>query len=162
MKRWIMRVIVILIILAVPFAALGGFDNIRKPPDAISAATEQTDDGEISGSYLVFINGNLHKENQTIDVWKEFFEGGDIPIVLEDISCFVCNNDSVGMEYAKRCQSKLPKNQMKIQTEDSLLLMSKAENEKFDIFIISKELADRYDAKSIEKGNIIAVTIERG
>ena len=50
---------------------------------------------------------------------------------------------------ARSFQSILPENQMKIRTENVILMLSKAESGRFDVIVMSKELADVYDAERI-------------
>ena len=153
--RWLMRVGVLVLILGIPFTALGGFSLIQSGGvDAVSSATSYAfNPNDVSGEYVVLINDERHSD--TIDVWTAFFQGENIPVVLDDISCMICKGDEGAKSYAEICQARLPENQMKIKSENSLLLMSKGEYGKFDIIILSKEIADMYAANSISKNNNI-------
>lgn len=155
-----LRIGVLLLVLGIPFTALGGFSIIDKSnADAISSATSYAfDPNDVSGEYVVFINDTLHKD--TVEVWQAFFKGENVPVILDDISCMICNGDEGAKEYAEICQARLPENQMKIKAESSLLLMSKGDNSKFDIIIMSKETAQAFNADSIsENDNITTVNI---
>ena len=155
-----MRIAVVLVVLGIPFTALGGMQIISNgAADAVSSATGYVfDPNDVSGEYVVFINNRYHQE--TIDIWADFFQGKNIPVVLDDISCLVCSNDAPARDYAEICQARLPENQMKIKNENALLLLSKGEYGKFDIIILSKELADNFNAESIGSHNeITTVTV---
>lgn len=162
-KHWIYRIVVLLAILGIPFFLLGG-ENIFtiNPADAVSSATSYTFDADdLSGEYVVLINNTLHEKKGTIPVWVEFFSGRDVPVILDDIHCLVADSDTAGREFAEICQARLPENQMKIKIENGLLLVSKAEYSRFDIIIMSKELAEAYSAYSIgENADITLVEVQ--
>jgi len=56
----------------------------------------------------------------------------------------VAEGDAKGLEMAQSFQSKLPENQMKIKEEEAVLVVSRAEEGKFDILLMSKDFADSY------------------
>ncbi|MBQ7371635.1 MAG: hypothetical protein IJW67_07105 [Blautia sp.] len=113
-----------------------------------------------SGHYVVLINTDRHTDKETLDLWLDFFAGKEIPIIFEDISCVVAQQDAPGMEMAIACQSRLPENQMTIRQEDGLMMVSKAEEGGFDILILSEEIADVYSVSTLyEKENVKVVTI---
>ena len=147
--RWGMRILVLVLVLGIPFTALGGITKISSDPaDAVSAATDElVDPAELSGEFVVFINTERHPD--TADRWDAFFRGEDVPVIMDDISCLVCKGDGTALERAQLCQARLPANQMKVSTEDPVLVLSKGDYGKFDIILLSKELADRYGASSI-------------
>lgn len=118
--------------------------------DAVSGATVALD--QPSGEYVVFINTSLHTDETALTAWQEFFETGesdDIYNVFEDISCTVASNDPGGLEMARSFMSRLPENQMKVRTEDVTLMLSKAESGRFDVIVMSKELAEACSAERI-------------
>ncbi|MBR1751248.1 MAG: hypothetical protein IJ740_10295 [Ruminococcus sp.] len=115
--------------------------------DAVAAATQAIDSP--SGKFVVLVNKQLHTNSANLSVWQDFFENGesdDIYSVFEDITCYVSSSDPTGLDMAKSFQSRLPENQMKIKTEDTLLMLSKAENGKYDIIIMSSEMYDKNKA----------------
>lgn len=113
-----------------------------------------------SGHYVILINTDRHTDEETLELWLDFFEGKEIPIIFEDISCVVAQQDAPGLEMAIACQSRLPENQMTIRQEDGLMMVSKAEEGGFDIIILSEEIADVYSASTLyEKENVRVVTI---
>lgn len=115
--------------------------------DAVSSATVVIE--QPSGAYVVLINRDRHANADNLDTWVTFFGGGDFNIIFEDISCIVPNADAGGLELAKSFQSRLPENQMKLRTEDTTLLLSKAAYGEFDVIIFSREAYDAYGAKTI-------------
>ena len=158
--RWLMRIAVLLVILGIPFTALGGMSMISgNETDAVSSATAYAfDPNDVSGEYVVFINNDRHSD--TAAIWSEFFRGGNIPVILDDISCLVCSNDTLAKDYAEICQARLPENQMKIKSENTLLLLSKGDSARFDIIIMSKEMADAYRAETISaNSNVTTVNV---
>ena len=81
--------------------------------------------------------------------------------VFEDLSCTVSSGDPTGLEMAKSFQSRLPENQMKIRTEDGIMMLSKAENGRFDIIVMSKEFFDKNSAEAIaEKANALLIRVK--
>lgn len=127
--------------------------------DAVSSASVVID--QPSGEYLVFLNRSLHEDSGTLTQWEAFFRGEEIGILFEDLSCSVADGDTAALAMAESFQSRLPENQMKLRTEDGILLLSKAEYGSFDVLIFSKEAADTYQAETLcEKDfvSVIAVT----
>lgn len=157
--RWLMRIAVLAVVLAVPFAALGGLSLLGGDgADAVSGATSYAfDPSDVSGEYVVFINNSRHQE--TADIWEAFFKGENIPVVLDDISCLICNGDTLAADYAAICQARLPENQMTVKSDSSLLVLSKGEYGRFDIIILSKELAEAYGAQTIGGSDITTVYV---
>ncbi|MBQ7565002.1 MAG: hypothetical protein IJT16_13565 [Lachnospiraceae bacterium] len=103
------------------------------------------------------INQALHPNEEKLSAWRDFFEGREIPVIFEDISCVVGASDSTGYEMARSFQSRLPENQMRIRTENPALMLSKADYGKFDVLLLSKEAADVYNVSELydEDGYII-------
>ena len=110
--------------------------------DAVSSPSVIID--KPSGNYIVLINTRLHKDKSKLDQWISFFSGEETDIIFEDIACTVAEGDAKGLEMAQSFQSKLPENQMKIKEEEAVLVISRAEEGKFDILLMSKDLADSY------------------
>ena len=119
---------------------------VTEGPDAVAGATVELD--QPSGEYYVLINRDLRTDPESLGFWRTFFEGGSVGFIFEDIVCSVAAGDTSGFELAQSFQSRLPENQMKIKTEDSILLFSKADHGKFDVLIVSAEIADAYNAYS--------------
>lgn len=115
-------------------------------PDAIASATVEID--QPSGEYYVLINRDRRTDEESLEFWRTFFSGGSVGFIFEDIVCSVASGDAAGLQLAQSFQSRLPENQMKIKTEDSILLFSKADHEKFDVLIVSAEIAKAYNAYS--------------
>ena len=110
--------------------------------DAVSSPSVIID--KPSGNYIVLINTSLHKDKSKLDQWISFFSGEETDIIFEDIACTVAEGDAKGLEMAQSFQSKLPENQMKIKEEEAVLVISRAEEGKFDILLMSKDFADSY------------------
>ena len=110
--------------------------------DAVSSPSVVID--KPSGNYIVLINTRLHKDKSKLDQWISFFSGEETDIIFEDIACTVAEGDAKGLEMAQSFQSKLPENQMKIKEEEAVLVVSRAEEGKFDILLMSKDFADSY------------------
>ena len=151
--RWGIRILVPILVLGIPFIALGGLTKIQASADAVSSATAELDPESMSGEYVVFINEERHPD--TAEVWADFFRGEDIPVVLDDISCLVCGSDPAGLEYAKACQARLPENQMSLRTEDVVMVLSKGDAGRFDIILLSRETADAFDGESIGESDFV-------
>ena len=107
--------------------------------DLVSSATTIQD--APSGSFYVFLNRDLHTDQEVLGYWVDFFEGKDVPLIMEDVSCVTLAGDSAGLEMAQSLASRLPANQMKIRTEDATLALSKAEVGRFDVLVVSDEAA---------------------
>ena len=125
--------------------------------DAVSSATVIIE--QPSGAYVVMINRDRHPKKENLDIWIQFFSGGDMEILFEDISCLVMDTDAAGLEIAKSLQSRLPENQMKLRTENATLLLSKAKYGEFDMILVSREAYDAYGAQVIGKESFVE-TIE--
>jgi hypothetical protein len=148
----------VFILLIVPFFTTDYFKNLLKnDTDAVSSASVIID--KPSGEYLVFINRLMHTNEENLNTWIRFFDGGEISYLFEDISCSVISTDTGAFKMAQSFQSRLPEKQMSIQTEDASLLMSRADFGKYDIIIISKEFADAYDAMTAETDNTVLIEI---
>lgn len=63
----------------------------------------------------------------------------------------VADLDSGGLELAKSFQSRLPENQMKIRKEDLTLMLSKAQNARYDVILMSKEIYEASGASQEEQ-----------
>lgn len=133
------------------FAALMVGDGV----DAVTSASVIID--QPSGNYVVLINLDRHQDGEKLAVWKDFFAGKEVSYIFEDIVCTVAKSDGNGLEMAESYQSRLPENQMKIRLEDGILMVSRAEYGKFDILIMSEEIADSYSASTLYDDENIAV-----
>ena len=116
-------------------------------PDAVSSASVIVD--KPSGNYLVFINLKKHTDEEALAIWRDFFAGNEIDLIFEDIICSVADSDMNAMTLAENYQSRLPENQCQIKSEDATLLLSKAEHLKFDILVMSAEIADFYQVSAL-------------
>ena len=132
--------------------AAGGYIHWSSDsPDAVSSATSQIVSAEdMSGKYMVFINREPHDQSGTTEDWKKFFSfSDDVPLIMEDITCKVAQFDSQGLDVAFKYQARLPENQMKIEQEAGVMLLSKAELGRFDVIIMSEAAAKSYSAQTL-------------
>jgi hypothetical protein len=155
MKRLIGHIVsalmTVVILMGLPLMLSGNIGVLfGNKTDAVTSATKAVD--KPSGEYVVFINTSLHTDETALRSWKAFFENGDtdgIINVFEDISCTVASGDEGGLEMAESFMSRLPENQMKVRKEDGTLMISKAENGRFDVIVMSKETAETMSAERI-------------
>lgn len=147
-KHIMMVSVSLFVILGIPFLYLQSASGSGET-DAVTGASVIID--QPSGDYFVFINKDRRKSGDTLATWKDFFHGEEISYVFEDITCYVAENDAAGFTMAQSFQSRLPENQMTIRKEDGTLLLSKAENGKYDIIILSVEAADIYKVDDLMK-----------
>ena len=140
-KHIIIVCVCLIAILGIPFLHL--YSKAGGDTDAVTSASVILD--QPSGDYIVFINKDKRKDEETLKTWETFFSGEEISYVFEDIVCSVSDNDTAGYTMAQSFQSRLPENQMTIRKEDGTLMMSKAEYGKYDIIILSREAAEMYN-----------------
>ena len=114
---------------------------------------------DIQGEYVILIHKQGHSQDN-LALWKEFFRGHDIPVILEDLSCFVAYGDTPAADYAGICQARLPENQMKIKYDSGILLASKAACGKFDVIIMSKMIYDNYHLDLEEDEETLIIEIQ--
>ena len=149
------------LILGIPFISTDYFKAIiSNDPDAVTGASVIVD--KPSGDYIVFINLDKHTDEDNLSLWNDFFEGKDVSFIFEDINCYVAKNDVNGLTMAQNFRSRLPENQMTISTEDGTLIISKAEYNKFDVIIMSQEIADFYDAETLFGNDSIDIIRVKG
>ena len=161
--RYLFRVLSVIVFGAIVTGVLtaGGYINRSSDsPDAVSSATAQpVSAGDMSGKYIVFINRGLHDKAGTTGDWEKFFSfTDDVPLIMEDITCKVAQLDSEGLDTARKYQARLPENQMKIEQEAGVMLLSKAELGRFDVMIMSEAAAKSYSAQTLyDKENILTI-----
>ena len=145
------------LILGLPFLGSGYLQRLTDGVDAVSGASVIID--KPSGEYVILINRELHKNAENLTQWIRFFRGEEISYIFEDISCSVAMADIGGAEMARSFQSRLPENQMKIQTEDVTLLFSRADHGKFDVIVLSEEFAETYHAETAYTDNVEVIRV---
>ena len=161
--RYLFRILSVIVFGAIVTGVLtaGGYINRSSDsPDAVSSATAQpVSAGDMSGKYMVFINRGLHDKAGTTGDWEKFFSfSDDVPLIMEDITCKVAQFDSEGLDTARKYQARLPENQMKIEQEAGVMLLSKAELGRFDVMIMSEAAAKSYSAQTLyDKENILTI-----
>ena len=149
----------VLLLAVVPFALAGGFAKISGEPDAVSSASVVIE--KPSGSYTVLINRDRHKSESDLAAWHKFFSGGEFEIIFDDIECVTLGGDTGALTLAQSFMSRLPENQMKVTSGDAVLTLSKAENGRFDMMIVSAEAAEKYGVLDIYDGkNVDVIAVE--
>ena len=161
--RYLLRILSVIVFGAIVTGVLtaGGYINRSSDsPDAVSSATAKpVSAGDMSGKYMVFINRELHDKAGTTGDWEKFFSfSDDVPLIMEDITCKVVQFDSEGLDTARKYQARLPENQMIIEQEAGVMLLSKAELGRFDVMIMSEAAAKSYSAQTLyDKENILTI-----
>ena len=145
-KHIIIVCVCLFAMLGIPFLFL--YSKTAGGTDAVTGASVIID--QPSGDYMVFINKDRRRDEETLATWESFFSGREISYVFEDIICCVAENDTAGYTMAQSFQSRLPENQMVIHKEDGTLMMSKADTGRYDIIIMSKEAAKMYNVDTLE------------
>lgn len=95
-----------------------------------------------SGEFVVLINEKLHPD--TMEDWTRFFTNQPVEVIMEDISCMVVAGDQSGEQLADRYQARLAEHQMTIRRENPIMAASKADCGRFDVMILSREIAEGY------------------
>lgn len=150
----------VVILIGVPLWCSGGLHSLfSSDPDAVSSASEILESP--SGNFVVMINKDFHPQDGTLKDWITFFEGGDILYIFEDISCSVAAGDTSGIEMAESFRSRLPENQMKIKSDDMMLLASRADHGLYDVIIMSKEFADMTGIQKTRSDSMEVVEIAK-
>ena len=126
--------------------------------DVVSSATQIQ--AAPDGRFYVYINRELHTDEENLALWIDFFEGRDVPLIWEDISAVAVEGDAAGIELAESLQSRLPEHQMTLRLEDGALALSKAEAGRFDVLIVSEEAAEAYGAANLTESSDVVV-VER-
>ena len=137
------------LILGLPTAMYVDIPALFRPEaktDAVASATMELP-AQPSGEFIVLLNRKKHPD--TTGQWELFFSGGDAGVIMSDVDCRVAAADVTAMQLARRYQLRLPENQMKLRSENGLLLISKAEAGRFDAIVMSKEMADIYQAETL-------------
>jgi hypothetical protein len=128
--------------------------------DTVSSASVIID--QPSGEYIVLINQAEHTNQDNLNTWVQFFSGEEISYLFEDLACSVASGDPGALTMAQSFQSRLPEKQMSVQTEDATLLLSRADCGKYDIIILSREFAERYDLTTVDGASATRIDIEGG
>lgn len=145
----------VILLLIVPFMFTGGFSKLVSGTDAVSSASVIID--KPSGSYTVLINRDRHRSESDLAAWNEFFSGGDFAIIFDDIGCVTLEGDAGALTMAQSFMSRLPENQMTVTVSDPVLALSKADNGRFDMMIVSDEAAAAYGISSVYEGKNVDV-----
>ena len=151
-RHFFVTVIFLAAAVGIPFSQTAYFKGlISDEKDAVASASVIIDSP--SGEYVVLINRDKHPDEKSMELWKSFFSEGDIDVLMlfEDIDCTVSKSDATGITMAQSFQSRLAENQMKITESDPTLMISKADSGRFDVIVMSAELADRLGAESVNK-----------
>lgn len=159
-KHMLIIVVGAFLMLGLPFLGSDYFKSMADGVDAVSGASLIID--KPSGEYVILLNRDFHKNADNLVLWQHFFRGEEVSYIFEDISCSVAAGDAGGAEMARSFQSRLPENQMRIQTEDATLLFSRADHGKFDVIILSKEFSEGYSAETAYSDNVDVIELSDG
>ena len=127
--------------------------------DAVSGASMVLPD-QPSGEFVVIINRDRHP--LTLDEWTDFFSEHPVGVIMEDISVLAAASDPTGVQLAERYQARLAEHQMTLTKENSLLIVSRAENGLYDVIVLSKEMADAVDFSAVYARSDAAVVTVKG
>lgn len=155
----LLSVILFASILCGVLTATGALKWDDSSPDAVSSATAQAvTAADMEGKYVVLINKRLHDQTGTTADWVKFFSfDRETPLIMEDIVCKTADTDAQGIKIAEQYRARLPENQMKLQKEAGVMLLSKAELGRFDVVILSEAAAKNYSAQTMYDRNNVAV-----
>lgn len=109
-----------------------------------------------SGNYVILLNLDSMEED---DFWMDFFSGESVDFCFEDISCMTAKNDPTAITMAQSFQSRLSEHQMTLRTEDATLMLSRADEGKFQVIVLSEEIAEHYHAQSVMMGKTAQNTV---
>lgn len=141
--------VVALLLAFVGVPAWQGHVNVAALLSSAEDAGAATDIHDVpSGSYTILVNRDLHTNAEVLGYWLDFLTGKDVPLITEDVSCVALEGDVAGIEMAYSLASRLPTNQMKVRVENGVLALSKAEVGRFDIMVMSDEMADAFGAST--------------
>ena len=124
--------------------------------DAVSSASLVVE--QPSGEFCVLINRERLKDSA--GQWEVFFNGQDAGVIFEDIGCITVQGDTAGIQLARRYQSRLPENQMKVHTQFGMLVLSKAEYHRFDVIVVSRETAEAYGFKDHSDEDTLLIVVK--
>lgn len=125
--------------------------------DAFSSASMDLPD-QPSGEFVVILNRDRHP--LTLDEWTAFFREEEVGVIMEDLSCLAAASDPTGVQLAQRYMVRLAENQMKLTAENSLLVVSRAENGLYDVIVLSKEMADAVDFSAVyARDDALVITV---
>ena len=114
--------------------------------DAVSGASMFLPD-QPSGEFIVILNA--HRHPTSIDEWTAFFREEEVGVIMEDISCLAARSDPTGVQLAQRYMARLAENQMTLTEENSLLVVSRAEEGLYDVVVLSAEMAQALDLSAV-------------
>ena len=149
-KHVLCDLLILFLMLGVPFLNTDYAKTVfQHDPDAVSSASVMVD--QPSGTYLIYLNLAKHTDPDALANWRDFFAGKEIDLIFEDIICTVAKGDNNALTLAQNYQSRLPEHQCEIKQEDIILMLSKAECQKFDILVLSQEFAEAYRADTLQE-----------
>jgi hypothetical protein len=142
------------LLVVLPFALAGGFSMLSGGADTVSGASVVIE--KPSGNYIVLMNRERHSSDD-LKAWREFFSGGDFSIIFDDIGCTTLDGDAGALTLARSFMSRLPENQMTVMSDEAVLALSKADNGRFDVLIVSDEAAEKYGVSSVYDGKDVEI-----
>ena len=130
---------------------LGGDTDLVSSATTIQAAPD--------GKFYILINSEKHPDEKVLGDWVIFFEDREAaPLIMEDVSCVVCEGDAAGLDMATSLQSRLAENQMKLRVEQGVLATSKTRAGLFDVMILSEGAFDAYQMQEVcERDDVVVI-----
>lgn len=155
MKHFLFIFSALFIILGIPALFFSDWSAVfnNGGVDAVTGASLDVPDTP-SGNFYVFLNKTYHSD---LEEWQNFFEEKPVGVIFEDISCQVLAGDAAGIQLAERYLARLAENQMKLSAGNPTLLASKIESGKFDVAIVSKEIAEIFSLEKVFSNDGILV-----
>ena len=153
MKK-LLHILALLVLLAAlvlaPYRAfIGPLSNLLPRGDGVDAVSSASVILDApSGNYVVLLNRSRHQKYDTAEEWADFFRGESL-VIMDDVECMVGDTDAGGFQLADSYRSRLPENQMKLRSENGLMMLSRAEAGGFDVIVMSQEFAEAYTARTV-------------
>ena len=99
----------ILVILAALFVLLGlpamyFTQGATGETDSVSGASQAVPERP-SGEFVVLMSKERHPDS--LDAWTDFFSERPTDVIMEDLSCMTVQDDTAGLQLARRYQSRL-------------------------------------------------------
>lgn len=164
LKHFGIVILGVVLIIGVPLWCTGYIQLLLSGADvdAVSSASVVLD--QPSGDFIILINKDYHKDQDTLNDWIRFFGGevedDEVLVIFDDISCSVAAGDTLGADMADSLRSMLPENQMQVKRDDATLILSRADRGLFDIIIMSREFGEMYHIETAYKDNVEVVSFK--
>ena len=161
-RHALISLVSLFLILGLPFLMSDyGRNMLEGGTDAVTSASAILD--APSGSYVVLMNREIHTNAENLEKWRKYLTGeDDLVVIFEDVSCSVASSDTGAIDMAESFRSRLPEKQMTVYQENGTLLVSRADNMKFDMIIMSAEFYESVNASTVLNDNVEEIWISGG